>query len=210
MKTIKQEHIEAEITEKKSKFIANVYYVQSIEEAENRIKEIRKKYYDARHNTFAYSISVKDEIITKASDDGEPSKTAGAPILNVITGNELSNILIVVTRYFGGILLGTGGLVKAYTNASLEALKKAEIVTEQNGLELKIKIDYIDLEKVKYFCKKNEINIVKIDYSEFIECTLEVTNEEKEKIISKPIENSFNILEYKIVKEKNIRKNIEK
>lgn len=210
MKTIKQEHIEAEITEKKSKFIANVYYVQSIEEAENKIKEIRKKYYDARHNCYAYSISVKDEIITKASDDGEPSKTAGAPILNVITGNELSNILIVVTRYFGGILLGTGGLVKAYTNASLEALKKAEIVTEQSGLELKIKIDYIDLEKVKYFCKKNEINIVKIDYSNFIECTLEVTNEEKDKIISKPIENSFNILEYKIVKEKNIRKNIEK
>ena len=210
MKTIKQEHIEAEITEKKSKFIANVFYVKAQEEAEEKIKEIRKKYYDARHNTFAYSITLKDEIITKSSDDGEPSKTAGAPILNVINGNELSNILIVVTRYFGGILLGTGGLVKAYTNASLEALNKAEFVTEKLGLELKIKIDYNDLEKLKYYCQKNNINIIKTDYEEFIECILEVTNDEKDKIISNNQENSFNILDYKIVQEKNIRKNIEK
>ena len=210
MKTIKQEHIEAEITEKKSKFIANVFYVKTQEEAEEKIKEIRKKYYDARHNTFAYSITLKDEIITKSSDDGEPSKTAGAPILNVINGNELSNILIVVTRYFGGILLGTGGLVKAYTNASLEALNKAEFVTEKLGLELKIKIDYNDLEKFKYYCQKNEINIIKIDYKEFIECTLEVTNEEKDKIILNNQDISFNIIESEIIKEKNIRKNIEK
>lgn len=210
MKTIKQEHIEAEITEKKSKFIANVFYVKTQEEAEEKIKEIRKKYYDARHNTFAYSITLKDEIITKSSDDGEPSKTAGAPILNVINGNELSNILIVVTRYFGGILLGTGGLVKAYTNASLEALNKAEFVTEKLGLELKLKINYIDLEKLKYYCQRNEINIIKIDYEEFIECTLEVTNEEKDKIISYNQDMVFNIIESEIIKEKNIRKNIEK
>ena len=210
MKTIKQEHIEAEITEKKSKFIANVFYVKTQEEAEEKIKEIRKKYYDARHNCFAYSITLKDKVITKSSDDGEPSKTAGAPILNVITGNELSNILIIVTRYFGGILLGTGGLVKAYTNASLEALKMAEYVTEKNGFELKIKINYIDIEKLKYYCQKNNINIIKTDYEEFIECILEVTNDEKDKIISNNQENSFNILDYKIVQEKNIRKNIEK
>ena len=197
MKTIKQDHIEAEITEKKSKFIANVFYIKSQEEAENKIKEIRKKYYDARHNCFAYSITLKDEVITKSSDDGEPSKTAGAPILNVITGNELSNILIIVTRYFGGILLGTGGLVKAYTNASIEALKMAEI-------------NYIDLEKLKYYCQKNNINIIKTDYEEFIECILEVTNDEKDKIISNNKDNNVNILEYQIIREKNIRKNIEK
>ena len=211
MKTIKQEHIEAEITEKKSKFIANIFYVQSQEEAENKIKEIRKKYYDARHNCFAYSVTLKDETITKSSDDGEPSKTAGAPILNVITGNELSNILIVVTRYFGGILLGTGGLVKAYTNASLQALKQAEFVTEKIGFELKIKINYIDLEKLRYYCQKKEINIIKIDYLDYIECTLEVTNDEKDKIISNNTKNNIvDILEYQIIKEKNIRKNIEK
>ena len=210
MKTIKQEHIEAEIIEKKSKFIANVFYIKSQEEAENKIKEIRKKYYDARHNCFAYSITLKDEVITKSSDDGEPSKTAGAPILNVITGNEISNILIVVTRYFGGILLGTGGLVKAYTVASLEALKQAEFVNEILGLELKIKINYIDLEKLRYYCNKNEINIIKVEYSDFIECTLEVTNDEKDKIISNNKDNIVNILEYQIIREKNIRKNIEK
>lgn len=210
MKTIKQEHIEAEIIEKKSKFIANVFYIKSQEEAENKIKEIRKKYYDARHNCFAYSITLKDKVITKSSDDGEPSKTAGAPILNVITGNELSNILIIVTRYFGGILLGTGGLVKAYTNASLEALKMAEYVTEKLGFELKIKINYIDLEKLKYYCQKNNINIIKTDYKEFIECILEVTNDEKDKIISNNKDNNVNILEYQIIREKNIRKNIEK
>lgn len=210
MKTIKQEHLEAEITEKKSKFIANVFYVKNREEAEEKIKEIRKKYYDARHNCYAYVISITDEIIVKSSDDGEPSKTAGAPILNVINGNELSNILIVVTRYFGGILLGTGGLVKAYTNASLEALKKAEYVTEKIGLELKIEINYIDLEKLKYYCQKKDINIIKIEYKEFIECVLEVTNDEKDKILSNNQDITFKILKWKILTEKNIRKNIEK
>ena len=211
MKVIKQEYIEAEITEKKSKFIANVFYVRSVEQAEEKIKEIRKKYYDARHNCFAFSISTNGETITKSSDDGEPSKTAGAPILNVITGNDLSNILIVVTRYFGGILLGTGGLVKAYTNSSLEALKKAEFVIEEKGLELKLKIDYTDLEKLKYFCKQNNINILKIDYGSSIECVLEVNNEEKNKIIlNSPDKNLFNILEYNILKEKLIRKNADK
>lgn len=210
MKTIKQEHLEAEITEKKSKFIANVFYVKNREEAEEKIKEIRKKYYDARHNCYAYVISLTDEIIVKSSDDGEPSKTAGAPILNVINGNELSNILIVVTRYFGGILLGTGGLVKAYTNASLEALKKAEYVTEKIGLELKIEINYIDLEKLRYYCQKNDIDIIKIEYKEFIECVLEVTNDEKDKILSNNQDITFKILKWKILTEKNIRKNIEK
>lgn len=210
MKTIKQEHLEAEITEKKSKFIANVFYVKTREEAEEKIKEIRKKYYDARHNCYAYVISLTDEIIVKSSDDGEPRKTAGAPILNVINGNELSNILIVVTRYFGGILLGTGGLVKAYTNASLEALKKAEYVTEKIGLELKIEINYIDLEKLRYYCQKNDIDIIKIEYKEFIECVLEVTNDEKDKILSNNQDITFKILKWKILTEKNIRKNIEK
>ena len=210
MKTIKQEHIQAEITEKKSKFIANVFYVKNVEEAENFIKNIRKKYYDARHNPFAYCVSENGDIITKVNDDGEPSKTAGAPILNVITGKELTNILIIVTRYFGGILLGTGGLVKAYTNASLEALRNAEYVIEQLGIELKIKIEYIDLEKIKYYCKKNDINIINIEYSNLIEVTLEVTNEEKDKIISNNQETLFNVLEYRILSKKNIRKNIEK
>lgn len=209
MKTIRQEYVEGEITEKKSKFIANIFYIQSVEEAENKIKMIKRKCHDARHNCYAYSIFQKDEIITKSSDDGEPSGTAGAPILNVIKSNELTNILVVVTRYFGGILLGTGGLVKAYTNATLEALKEAQLVTEQYGMELKIKINYQELESLKYFCKKNGINIIKIDYTNYIECTLEVLSEEKDKIIKNTADNQFKVLEYQIIKEKNIRKNIE-
>ena len=102
-KTIKENAI-GEITEKKSKFICHAYHVESVEEAEEVIKKLRKKYYDARHNCFAYRI-IKDDI-SRMSDDGEPSGTAGTPMLNILLGRNLSNILVVVTRYFGGILLG--------------------------------------------------------------------------------------------------------
>ena len=141
---------------------------------------------------------------------GEPSGTAGMPILNVITSNGLTNILVIVTRYFGGILLGTGGLVKAYTNATLETLKKADFITEKYGMELKIKINYQELEGLKYFCKKNDINIIKLDYTNYIECVLEVLKEEKDKIIENTDNKQFKVLEYEIIKEKNIRKNTEK
>lgn len=106
-KAIKQ-NVTGEIVEKKSRFIANIFYVESIEEAEKKIKELKKKYNDARHNCFAYAIEVQgDGVAVKYNDDGEPAGTAGAPILKLILESGLSNILIVVTRYFGGILLGT-------------------------------------------------------------------------------------------------------
>lgn len=122
-KTIKKKE-EAIFIEKKSKFIAELHPIKSREEAEETIQSIRKKYYDAKHHCFAYRLLQNDTIIEKASDDGEPSKTAGAPMLQVLNKNELVNILVVVTRYFGGILLGTGGLVRAYTQATQNALKK--------------------------------------------------------------------------------------
>lgn len=106
-KTIKDENVQAEIEVKKSKFIANVFYVSCSEDAEKIIKEINKKYHDARHNCYAYCIKNKDENINKFSDDGEPSGTAGGPMLKIIEKNEICNVLVVVTRYFGGILLGT-------------------------------------------------------------------------------------------------------
>ena len=108
-----------EIVEKKSRFIANVKAVKSEEEAIAFINEIKKKYWDARHNCMAYVV----DGIQRFSDDGEPSGTAGKLILDVITGRELTNAVIVVTRYFGGVLLGTGGLVRAYQKASIEALE---------------------------------------------------------------------------------------
>lgn len=114
-----------ELVEKKSKFIGQAFIVENVEEAEEIIKTTKKKYYDARHNCYAYRILKKDEIIQKFSDDGEPSSTAGAPILNILEKNNLVNVLVIVTRYFGGILLGTGGLVKAYSESALNVINKS-------------------------------------------------------------------------------------
>ena len=122
--TIKQ-NVQAEIIEKKSKFIANFFYVENVEEAEKMIKETKKKYFDARHNCIAYRVVEDGQIIEKSSDDGEPSGTAGSPMLNILQKNNLANVLIVVTRYFGGILLGTGGLVRAYSDSLLKAIENS-------------------------------------------------------------------------------------
>lgn len=208
LKTIK-ENVQAEIVEKKSRFIANIVYVQTEAQAEEELNRIRKKYYDAKHNCFAYSIITQTGIVNKSSDDGEPSKTAGAPILNIITKNELINVLVVVTRYFGGILLGTGGLVRAYSQSTQEVIKKAEFVIEQKGYELEITLNYNDFEKFKYFCKERKIEIINILYNERIICSIELNNEEKEKLLDNLKELSFKVEKYKVIKEKNIRKNID-
>lgn len=203
------EDTSAQIVEKKSKFIANIYYVQSQEEVENILKELRKKYYDAKHHCYAYSILTKDGVVNKMSDDGEPSGTAGAPMLNIITKNELTNILVVVTRYFGGILLGTGGLVKAYSEATIKALEKAKIVNEEIGYEVEVTILYNEWEKFKYYCEKNNINIINVVYDEKIKSRIEATQTEKSKIEELIGKGTLKIEKIKIIKEKNIRKNIE-
>lgn len=195
------------LIEKKSKFIANIFHVETREEAENIIKETRKKYSDARHNCYAYSILDKTTNITKSSDDGEPSGTAGIPILNVILNKKIYNVLIVVTRYFGGILLGTGGLVRAYTNSAVEVINNSHIVHMEKGVQLKFSINYNDLGKIKYYFTVNKCNIVNIFYGQFIEITVDV----KEKI-AKDIENnnceiSNNIFNVVIIGEKYIEKN---
>lgn len=208
LRTIR-ENTSSEIIEKKSKFIGNLVYVNSVEEAENIIKQTRKKYYDARHNCFAYSIMTKDGIVNRSSDDGEPSGTAGAPMLNIINKNELINVLIIVTRYFGGILLGTGGLVKAYSEATIKAIESAKFVKEEIGYELIITINYNDFEKFSYFCNHKNINIIQTNYNEKIDCKIEVNKKEKEEILSNLKELNFKIEKYEIVKEKNIRKNVD-
>lgn len=164
-KTIKENSF-AEIIEKKSKFIANIFYVESREEAEEKIKEINKKYHDARHNCYAYRVVTEEGIIEKASDDGEPSGTAGAPMLNILSKNNLGNIVVIVTRYFGGILLGTGGLVKAYSSACALGLENAVIIEKNIGELYKIEIDYTDIDKFRYFAKNNDIIIQKEEYLE--------------------------------------------
>ena len=175
-----EENVSTEIVEKKSKFIANFFYVETVEEAEKIIKDTKKKYFDARHNCVAYRVIENGQVIEKSSDDGEPSGTAGAPMLNILQKNELSNVLIIVTRYFGGILLGTGGLVRAYSGSLLDAIEKSKKITKCLGQEFEIVVDYSEFENFKYYCKKNDINIEKIEYREDIVCIISMQNSKKE------------------------------
>ena len=151
-----EKNVTAEVVDKKSKFIANFIYVDDVIKAEQLIKETRKKYFDARHNCIAYRIIENDQIIEKSSDDGEPSGTAGAPMLNILQKNNLANVLIIVTRYFGGILLGTGGLVRAYSDSLLKAIDQANIIKKCLGEELEVTLDYNAFENFKYYFKRNK------------------------------------------------------
>ena len=180
-KTIEKEN-SAEIVEKKSRFIANIYNVESKEEAEEKIKQIKKKYYDAKHHCFAFSIIEENGITQKSSDDGEPSGTAGAPILNIIKSNNLQNVVIIVTRYFGGILLGTGGLTRAYSEAAGKVVEQSELIQKEPGMEVELEIDYNDNEKFKYYCQKNNVNIIKIEYTENILYKIVLNEKEYKKI----------------------------
>lgn len=180
-KTIEKEN-SAEIVEKKSRFIANIYNVESKEEAEEKIKQIKKKYYDAKHHCFAFSIIEENGITQKSSDDGEPSGTAGAPILNIIKSNNLQNVVIIVTRYFGGILLGTGGLTRAYSEAAGKVVEQSELIQKEPGMKVELEIDYNDNEKFKYYCQKNNVNIIKIEYTENILYKIELNEKEYKKI----------------------------
>lgn len=203
--TIK-ESVVSEITEKKSKFICHAYHVESAQEAEEILKNLRKRYHDARHNCFAYKI-IKDNI-SRSSDDGEPSGTAGVPILNILNGRNLSNILVVVTRYFGGILLGTGGLVRAYSLATTEALENAEILSQELGLEAKFLVEYKDLEELKYHLKNQQISITKLNYGEKIEVIVEgqIDIIKNDKISDRIMLENFEIIgeKYICLDEKNI------
>lgn len=140
--------------EKKSRFIAAVYSISSEEEAALYIEAARKKYWDARHNCYAFVIGDNNEIM-RFSDDGEPSGTAGKPILEVITGRGVHNCLIVVTRYFGGTMLGTGGLVRAYQKSSLDALGNSSIAVRTKGSRMTVKTDYNSAGKLQYAAQKN-------------------------------------------------------
>ena len=199
----------AEIVEKKSKFIANLFHVESVEEAENRIKDIKKKYHDARHNCKAYRVAENGQIIEKSSDDGEPSGTAGGPMLNILQKNNLCNLVIVVTRYFGGILLGTGGLVRAYSEVTQQAIEKSTKVIKVIGREMIIELDYSNLEKFKYYCKNNNINIKKIDYMDNIILKIEMEESVKEKIIDDIKNKKLNIQNFSEGERKCIDKFVE-
>ncbi len=203
-----EENVTAEIVEKKSKFIANLIYVETVEDAENTIKTIKKKYFDARHNCVAYRIVEDEKIIEKSSDDGEPSGTAGAPMLNILQKNNLANVLIVVTRYFGGILLGTGGLVRAYSDSLQKAIEDSKKITKVWGEELEVILEYNSFENFKYYCKNNNICILKTDYNENIVCKIQLEVEKKQKLIDDFETKKIILREIKYLSKKYIEKSI--
>ena len=166
---------EGEITEKKSRFIATVHPVESEEEALAFLEEMKKKYWDARHNCYVYSIGMNREF-TRCSDDGEPSGTAGRPMLDVILGEDIYNVAVVVTRYFGGVLLGTGGLIRAYTNATKEALAACRLGELTEGVHAFLDVDYNYVGKVQYICAQNDITIVNTEYADGVTFELMMEN----------------------------------
>lgn len=201
-----ENNTDAIVTEKKSKFIANLIYVQNKKEAEEKIKKIKKKYFDARHNCSAYRVIEDGAIYEKSSDDGEPSGTAGAPMLSILQKNNLCNVLVVVTRYFGGILLGTGGLVRCYSQSAIDAIDKSVKLKMCEGTEYEVKIKYEEIENFKYFCNKRDISIINIDYGENIICNIELENENKENFIEDIQEQKVKVLENKELCQRLIKK----
>ena len=159
---------EGEIVEKKSRFIATVIPAGSEEEVLAFIESVRKKYWDARHHCFAYVIGERNEL-QRCSADGEPSGTAGKPMLEVLLGEEIHNVAVVVTRYFGGTLLGTGGLVRAYSAATKQGLASSVIITKILGVKLCISTDYTGLGKIQYILGQRGLQILGSVYTDKVE-----------------------------------------
>ena len=172
---------EGEITEKKSRFIANVVPVRSEEEALEFIEAMKKKYWDARHNCFAYVIGERGQT-KRFSDDGEPGGTAGKPIQIVLTGEGLCNTVIVVTRYFGGTLLGTGGLVRAYGAAAKAGIAASVVISKIPGIKLHITTDYTGLGKIQYILGRKGIAILNTVYSDKVEMEALAAQDEMEEV----------------------------
>lgn len=193
-----RENTEYVLTEKKSKFIANLIKINNQEEAEEIIKQYKKKYHDARHNCNAYRVLEDDQIVEKSSDDGEPSGTAGAPMLNILQKNNLCNVLIIVTRYFGGILLGTGGLVRAYSDALNGTIENAEKITQTYGIEMQVSLEYNQFEKFQYYCKINKIDIINTKYLDNIICRISLEEFKKDKLLEDYHNKSLNLIELEI------------
>ncbi len=172
---------QGELVEKKSRFIATTKPVETEEEAIAFIESIRKRYWDARHNCYAYVIGELDQI-KRCSDDGEPGQTAGRPMLEVLLGEEIHNICVVVTRYFGGTLLGTGGLVRAYSGAVKEGLKNSRIVEMCLGRRLDIVTDYAGIGRIQYILGQRGLAAMDTAYTETVKLAVMVPGKEVEQV----------------------------
>lgn len=181
MKTIAYESI-AEFEEKKSKFICYVKPVQSKVDAENFIENIKKKHSDATHNVPAYRVIENGREYFKFSDDGEPQNTAGKPVAEIINILDVYNIAVVVTRYFGGIKLGAGGLVRNYAKACKLGIEKGIIVELKKKKEIIIDFEYTKIDEIDRFITEHGVKIIDKGYTERVTYKIEV-DEESEKIL---------------------------
>ena len=180
-KTVKGEAT-GTIYEKKSEFIGYIAHAKTEAQAQEFLNKIRKKHYDARHHCYAYII--KDEGIVRQSDDGEPSKTAGMPILEVLRHSGLEDAIIVVTRYFGGTLLGTGGLVRAYTEGAKAALNAAEILTYKTCVDINITVDYSLYDRITTLCQNKNGKIIDTQFTDNVNITIRMLSGTQDDLIN--------------------------
>ncbi len=171
----------AEIVEKKSRFIANLRLAETEEEALAFIEAMKKKYWDARHNCYAYVLGDHREIL-RCSDDGEPQGTAGRPMLDVLLGAGLYQAVVVVTRYFGGTLLGTGGLVRAYSQAVQQGIAESQIIERKQGIRLDLHTDYSGIGKIQYLLGERKIPQVDSEYTDQVRLTIILPAEERNEL----------------------------
>ena len=181
---------EGEIVEKKSRFIATIRCVETEEEAQRFIEEMKKKYWDARHNCSAYVVGMQGEM-TRCSDDGEPAQTAGIPMLQVLLNLKIRNVAVVVTRYFGGVLLGTGGLVRAYTKAVQEGLKSCRIGLKRYGVRWQIRTDYNSVGRILSILSEEDLIQEKAEYTDQV-CFQVLVPVEKEKSLREQLTEATN------------------
>lgn len=180
---------QGEITEKKSRFIATVRPVESEDEAVSFINETKKKYWDARHNCSAFVIGKRQEL-TRCSDDGEPAGTAGRPMLDVLLKENIHNAAVVVTRYFGGVLLGTGGLVRAYQQATKVGLAASEIIEKKDGAVLFIRTDYTGIGRLQYLFAQEKITVMDTAYEADVLVKAVIPENDKKRIEKTIIEQT--------------------
>ena len=177
--TIK-ENGSGELIIKKSRFIASIARTNSVEEANAFIQEISKKYRDANHNTFAYTIGLNDDQV-KESDNGEPSGTAGVPELKALQLMKLKNVTVVVTRYFGGIKLGAGGLIRAYSNSVTNAVEKVGVIKRVLQQELIFSVPYNRFDEVDHYLKTNDVFIANTEYGVDVKIHIFLDDDDQEK-----------------------------
>ena len=180
---------QGEITEKKSRFIATVRPVESEEEAVSFINETKKKYWDARHNCSAFVIGKRQEL-TRCSDDGEPAGTAGRPMLDVLLKENIHNAAVVVTRYFGGVLLGTGGFVRAYQQATKAGLSASEIIEKKDGAVLFIRTDYTGIGRLQYLFAQEKLTVMDTAYEADVLVKAVIPENDKKRIEKTIIEQT--------------------